>query len=392
MPTPEKHALLSASSAERWMNCTRAPRLEETLPEKTSEYAEEGRLAHAIAELKVRKKYVEPIGPRKFSNAMKKLKEHPLYNDEMQGYTDQYLEFIDEVVMRYEAKPYIALEQQLDFSTFVPEGFGTGDCLTIGGDTLEIIDFKYGKGVAVSADENPQMRLYAVGALLRYAPIYGDRIKRVRMSIVQPRLNSISTVELSRDDLMNWVTFDVKPKAQLAFKGEGEFAPGEWCRFCRAKSICRARTDVHTALEDFKGALPPLLTNDQVGEVLNRAQNLKKWVTDLEEYALSSILQGKDIAGWKAVEGRSNRQFYDTEVAFDALNKNGYDDALLYTRKPITLTEVEKLLGKKSFDTIMSEYVTKAPGKPTLAPISDKREPYNVTTAVKDFAEITPVQ
>lgn len=251
---PVKHALLSASSASRWLVCTAAPRFEEGLPESTSEYAEEGRLAHAIGELKVTKKCT-PMSTRTYNTRLNKLKKDPLYTPEMDKTTDLYLEHITEQVMAYDTAPTVAVEVQVDFSDYVPEGFGTCDCCIIGGDLLSIVDYKHGKGVPVSAVGNPQMRLYALGALHRYAPVFGDTIKRVRMTIDQPRLDSYTTDEITVEELRAWGE-SIKPIAQKAFSGLGEFVPGDHCRFCRGKAQCRARANINTALEDFKDCVP----------------------------------------------------------------------------------------------------------------------------------------
>ncbi|HEY8462441.1 MAG TPA: DUF2800 domain-containing protein, partial [Bacillota bacterium] len=283
-----KHALLNASGAHKWLNCTPSARLEETLPESQSVYADEGRLAHAIAELKLRKHFIEPMGPQKFKNALKKLQEDPLYQDEMLKHTDTYLDYVSKIVHSYPAPPYVTIEQRLDYSTFVPEGFGTGDCIIIGGSTLHVIDLKYGKGVPVSAECNPQMMLYGLGAYVKYLMLYP--IDQVRLTIVQPRLDSISEWEISIHELVQWGEKYVRPRAQRAYNGQGDFNPGEWCRFCRARATCRARANIHTALEDFGYKKPPLLSNAEVGEILVRAQELEKWVKDLEEYALSECL------------------------------------------------------------------------------------------------------
>ena len=250
---------------------------------------------------------------------------------------------------------------------------------------LYVIDLKYGKGVAVDAEANPQMMLYALGALKEYALLYA--IDTVRLCIVQPRLGEPSEWEIPAAALMEWGE-SIKPVAQMAFEGKGEFCAGEWCRFCRAKAQCRARSNNMTALEAFSGMKPPLISNDEVGSILRRAQTLKAWVSDLEEYALSALLQGETILGWKAVEGRSNRQFADTDTAFKLLTNAGYDEALLYERKPITLTAVEKLTGKPKFNELLSGQVIKPPGKPTLAPETDKREAVtNKTTAEEAFGK-----
>ncbi len=374
------HAKLSASKAERWLNCTPSACLEEQIPETTSDYAEEGRLAHSIGELKLRK-YFTPMGPKKYAGELKKLQSNPLYNPEMLEHTDAYLEFVQAKAHSFSSPPYLAIERRLDYSHVAPEGFGTGDCLIIGGSMLYVIDFKYGKGVPVEAEQNPQMMLYALGALKEYAMLYA--IDTVRLCIVQPRLGEPSEWEIRVADLLAWAE-SIKPRAQMAYEGKGEFCAGEWCRFCRAKARCRARTKTMTALEAFGGMKPPLISNDEVGDILRRAQMLKAWVTDIEEYALSALLQGETIPGWKAVEGRSNRQFVDTDEAFKVLIGAGFDEALLYERKPIALTAVEKLTGKTKFAEILAPYVIKPPGKPTLAPETDKREAVTLNPTAKE--------
>lgn len=390
---PVKHALLSASSASRWLVCTAAPRFEEGLPESTSEYAEEGRLAHAIGELKVTKKCT-PMSTRTYNTRLNKLKKDPLYTPEMDKTTDLYLEHITEQVMAYDTAPTVAVEVQVDFSDYVPEGFGTCDCCIIGGDLLSIVDYKHGKGVPVSAVGNPQMRLYALGALHRYAPVFGDTIKRVRMTIDQPRLDSYTTDEITVEELRAWGE-SIKPIAQKAFSGLGEFVPGDHCRFCRGKAQCRARANINTALEDFKNCVPAgkqprgegkVLTDAEIGDLLERGKLLVQWYKDLEEYATEALLAGKEIPGWKLVAGRSNRTFTDQDAAIQAVIAAGYDEALVYDRKPKTLTELEKLMGKAEFAEKIGSFVTKPLGKPTLAPASDKREAYSPAAA--DFAGV----
>ncbi len=376
------HALLSASAAHKWLHCTPSARLEETLPERESTYADEGRLAHSIAELKLRKAFTEPMGPKTFANRLKKLQENPLYQDEMLHHTDAYLDYVSQVVHSYGSVPYVAIEKRLDYSAYAPGGFGTGDCIIIGGATLHVIDLKYGKGVPVSAVGNPQMLLYALGALSAYSLLYG--ITMVKLVIMQPRLDTVSEYELSVDELLAWGE-SIKPLAQQAFEGKGEFVPGEHCRFCRAKALCRARSEAHTALEDFKMMRSPLISNEEVGQILQRAQTLAAWVKDLEDYALSECLSGSEIPGWKAVEGRKVRQFTEVDAAFAVLTGAGYDSAVLYERKPITLTAVEKLLGKTKFGELLSAHVTTPPGKPALAPATDKREPITRVSAQDDF-------
>ncbi len=369
----KKHALLSASGAARWLACTPSARLEEQFPDSTSVYAAEGSLAHDIAELKLRKHFIEPMGPKKFNTRLNKLKKHDLYQDEMLKHTDAYLDYVQGIVHGFDAPPYIAVEKRVDYSDYVPEGFGTADCIIIGGDTMYVIDFKYGKGVPVYADNNSQMMLYALGAYSAYSFLYP--IEKVIMAIVQPRLDSISEWEISTDVLIYWATNTVMGAAEKAFKGEGDFVPGEHCRFCRAKSLCRARSEFNTAIEDKYPDKPPLLSNDEVGQLLLKAQDLAKWIKDLEDYALGECLAGNEIPGWKAVEGRSVRKFIDHDAAFKALMDSGIEEAMLYERKPLTLAATEKLIGKKKFVELVGSYVEKPPGKPTLVVESDKREP-----------------
>lgn len=408
MPTPTEHALLSASSAHRWLACTAAPRFEEQFPNGTSDYAEEGSLAHSICELYARKHFTVMTN-RKFNSELKKLQAKPHYSDEMLKTAEKYVDYLREKAMSYPTTPYVTFEVKVDFSEYVPEGFGTCDCVMIGGDTLHITDYKHGKGVEVSAEENPQMRLYALGALKMFAPVFGDSIKKVSMGICQPRITDDESEDgMTVEELREWGE-SIKPRAKEAYDGPGTFCPGEHCRFCKGKAQCRARADQNTAFEDFKDCaiagkaapelqalspetravigLPPMLSDAEIGELLVRAEGLVQWYKDLCEYATQNILNGKEIPGWKVVAGKSNRAFKDVETAFSKVIEAGYDEALLYERKPITLTGVESLLGKAKFETLLKDCVHKPLGKPTLVPLSDKREPYS--TAAADFAGVT---
>lgn len=394
MPTPEEHALLSASSASRWLTCTAAPRYEQWFPESTSEYAEEGRLAHSICELKVLKKFTASVTQKAYTARLNKLKKEPMYNPEMDRTSDLYVEHLTERAMQFNAAPYVAAEVRVDYSDYAPEGFGTCDCVMIGGDCIIITDYKHGKGVPVSAENNPQMKLYALGALKKYRAIYGDTIKRVIMVIEQLRLSEDASLwETTTEELTAWGE-SIKPIAEKAFRGLGEFVPGEHCRFCRGKAQCRARADINTALEEFKDCVPQekaepwenILTDTEIGDLLTRGAELVKWYKDIEEYALSALLNGKEIPGWKAVAGRSDRTFTDQDAAVAAVIAAGYDESLVYERKAKTLTELEKLMGKTEFAEKIGQYVIKPMGKPTLAPMSDKREAYNPAAA--DFAGI----
>ncbi len=394
MPTPEQHALLSASAASRWLVCTAAPRFEEQFPESTSEYAEEGRLAHSFCELKLLKKFTASITPKTFTTRINKLKKDAMFNPEMEKTSDLYIEHLTERAMQFDSAPYVTAEVRVDYSEYAPEGFGTCDCVMIGGDTIIITDYKHGKGVAVSAEDNPQMKLYALGALKKYKAIYGDTIKRVVLVIEQLRLSEEPSMwETTVDELTAWGE-SIKPIAEKAFRGLGEFVPGEHCRFCRGKAQCKVRASVHTALEEFKDCVPEekaqpgdnILSDAEIGDLLTRGAELVSWYKDLEEYALNATLNGKEIPGWKAVAGRANRTFTDQDAALNAIIAAGYDESLVYERKPLTLTALEKLMGKNDFAEKVGQFVTKPLGKPTLVPMSDKREPYNAAAA--DFAEV----
>lgn len=379
----EAHALLGASSASRWLNCPPSARLTENLPEKTSDYAEEGRLAHSIGELKLRKQFTEPMGTRAFNAQMKKLRSAEHYSAEMQGYTDAYVEYARECAMRYGSAPFVAVERRLDYSRYVNGGFGTGDCVMVGGGQLHIIDLKYGKGVLVSAQNNPQIMLYALGAIEEYAMFYD--IDSVVMHIFQPRVGNTSEFEMTAAELREWGE-SIKSTAQMAFDGGGEYSAGEWCRFCKAKATCRARGDKNLASDDFKLALPPFISNDEVGAALTRAAGIIAWYKDLEEYAQKTLLGGGDIAGYKLVEGRRIRKFVDIGAALSAIEASGVSRELLYETLPRSLTNIEKDIGKKAFAEAAQEYIVLTAGKPTLVPESDKREKYN--SAENDFKNI----
>ena len=379
------HAVLSASGASRWLACTPSARLEEQFPDSTSEYAKEGTLAHEVCELKVRKNLIELMSTRTYNTKLKKLKENELWQDEMDKFTDAYLEYIQELVHSYSCSPAVMVEKKVDFSQYVPEGFGTADCIVIAEGTMHIIDFKYGKGVAVSAENNSQMKLYALGAYLEYSMLYP--IEKIRMAIIQPRLeNEASESEIFVAELMDWAENVVKPLAEKAYKGEGTYIAGNHCRFCRAKATCRERARMNLEASKFEMKAGALLSDTEVGEALKMAQDLAKWAEDLKEYALTESLKGKIIPGWKAVEGRSVRAFKDTDLAIKTIVDSGIDEALLYERKQLTLAQIEKLLGAKQFKELVGELVEKAPGKPTLVLETDKREKIvNRITAEEDF-------
>lgn len=372
---PSDHALLSASGAHRWLNCTPSARLESGEPESTSAAAEQGTAAHALAEHKLRR-------------ALKQRSKRPVsawIDDEMETLTDDYVAYVQEhisIAQETCGDPQVLIEQRLDFRHIVPGGFGTGDCVIIAEPTLQIIDLKYGQGVLVEAANNPQLMLYALGALHAFASLYD--IERVAVTIYQPRRANVDTWETSVAELQHWAEIEVKPKAELASTGEGEFCPGSWCQFCKIAPTCRARTEANLQLAKLEFAPPAELSDVEIADVLTRILQLKTWASDVEAYALSkAVNQGVVFEGFKLVAGRSIRKYTsETDVA-KAAEAAGYRD--IWDRKLITLTAMEKLMGKSAFNEILGDLVTKPAGKPTLVPASDKRPALDLVSAATDF-------
>ena len=373
-----KHAILSASGAHRWMNCTPSARLELEFDDNSGEAAAEGTAAHALSEHKLRKalkmRSKKPVSPYD--------------SDEMDNYTDGYVEYVLEVIEQAKqtcSDPLILIEQRLDFSKYVPDGFGTGDCVIIADGTLHIIDFKYGQGVLVSAEDNPQMKLYALGALGLFDGIYD--IEMVSMTIYQPRRENISTSTVSKESLYRWAEEVLKPKAELAFAGDGNYCPGEGCQFCRAAVKCRARAEAKMKLATFEFALPPLLSDEEIAGILSSIGDLTSWANEIIAYATdAAVNHGKKWPGFKVVEGRSNRKYKDEEAVAEAAKNAGYRD--IYKQSLITITEMEKLMGKTKFNEVLGGLIMKPPGKPTLVPVSDKRPEMNTSSAKNDFMEV----
>lgn len=382
------HALLSASASSRWLTCTPSAKLEDQIEDSKSFFSEEGELAHEIAELKARKHFIEPIGKGEYTKRLNKLKKkeyngETLYQKEMLKHTETYVDYLKDITNRLKTQPYVAIEKRVDYGTYAPEGFGTADSVIIGGDTLYVNDFKYGKGVPVSAEDNSQMKLYALGAYEDYEILFP--IQKIKMAIIQPRLDNISEYEVSLDELLKWGE-SIKPIAEQAFKGEGEFVPGDQCKFCKIKATCRARAEQFSALDDSKELKPPLISNDEVGDFLEKGKNIESWLKALKEYALTESLKGNEIKGWKAVEGRGSRQYADQDKAFEHLKENGVDEAILFERVPLTVPKLEKELGKKDYHALLEEpkHVEKKSGKPTLATASDKRKAVTNEVSAKD--------
>ena len=371
------HALLSPSSAHRWLQCTPSAVLEESFANQSSSAAEEGTAAHALCEYKIKK----AIGER----CTKPVSEAD--TAEMQECSDAYAEFVLE---RYEqAKvrcrdPLLLIEQKVDFSAYVKDGFGTADCIIVSDNTLQIIDFKYGQGVLVDAYENPQMKCYALGALEMYNALYD--IKEVVMTIFQPRRDNVSGYTLSVAELLTWAERVLKPKAEQAIRGKGEFAAGDWCRFCRAKAVCRKRAEENMRLAELEFKPPSLLTDREIEDVLKTLPMLTKWAEDVFSYAAeAAIHHGKEWRGFKVVEGRSIRKYKDETAVIAQAQSHGYTD--IFQTRLISMTAMQKLMGKKKFEEILGGLISKSPGKLTLVPETDKRIQVNRLSVNNEFKQ-----
>lgn len=372
---PKGHAILSASSSDRWLHCPPSARLCETYEDKGSDYAAEGTDAHELCEYKLKK----ALG----MDASDPTENLTWYNEEMEDCANGYAAYILEMVEAAKescADPKVLIEQRVDFSRWVEQGFGTADCIIIADGTLRICDYKHGLGVLVDATDNPQMKCYALGALELFDDIYD--IDNVSMTIYQPRRQNISTFEISKDALYKWADEVLKPTADLAFAGDGNFLCGEWCGFCKAKHECRARAESNLTLAQYDFKFPPLLEDSEIEYILSRADELVAWASDIKEYALQQAISGKEWAGWKLVEGRSNRKYSNEEAVIQVVTDAGFDP---YEKKLLGITAMQKRLGKSRFDELLTAYIEKPQGKPTLVPESDKRPAMN--NAKTDFME-----
>ena len=371
------HALLSASSSHRWMNCPPSARLCEQYEDTTSTYAEEGREAHLLGEYKIKQAMGIPS-----ESPTRNLQ---CYNEEMDACTNDYAIYICELL----AKAYQActdtvwyLEQRIDFSTYVPEGFGTGDVIIVSDGTLHVIDYKHGAGVLVEAEGNPQLMLYGLGALHMFDGLYN--IEKINMTIFQPRRDNISTYELSAGQLYTWAEEILKPAAEVAYAGGGNYKAGGWCQFCKAKARCRARAEANLELAAYDFMEPALLDNDEIASILAKVDGFVSWAGDIKEYALSEALKGTTFEGWKVVAGRSNRKYTDDSAVAEKVTATGIDP---YEHKLLGITAMEKQLGKKRFEELLGGLIHKPAGKPVLVPITDKREQLYITSTADDFAD-----
>jgi len=367
------HALLSASSSARWLNCPPSARLSEEIEDVTSDFAAEGTDAHALCEYKLRKALGISLD--------EKLPNLTWYSQEMEDTATDYVVYILEVLSEVKKtckNPMVLIEQRLDFSRYVEEGFGTGDCVIVADDILHVIDYKHGKGVEVNAENNSQMMLYALGALELFGFLFD--INKVSMTIYQPRIGNISTYEMAAESLLEWAQNTLAPIAKLAYAGKGEFKCGSHCRWCKVKAQCRERAETNMKLASLDFAKAPVLQDDEVEEILAKVDDLVSWANDIKEYALDAALKGKRWNDWKVVEGRSNRKYADDSKVVEVVTSAGLDP---FEKKLLSITELQKSIGKTHFDELVAPHVMKPPGKPTLVPRSDKREELN--SAAADF-------
>ncbi|GLG01707.1 hypothetical protein Alches_17470 [Alicyclobacillus hesperidum subsp. aegles] len=382
------HALLSASKAAQWINCPPSARLQEGVPDRRSPDAERGTCAHELAEVKLRQRLTVCDAQMRdeLDARLKTIQANEFYDKEMEETIQTYVTFVEEEFLRAKSRSVDAvllLEEQLDFSEWVPEGYGTGDVIIIADGTLTVIDLKYGVGVPVSAVGNPQIRLYGLGAWAAYNWLYD--IQEVRLVIAQVRLDRITEDTVSVQELLEWADNVVKPAAALAFAGEGNFKPGEHCRWCKVKATCRARAEENMKTLTYEFRDPALLSDEEIGSILFVAQQLKEWAKDVEEYAFEQAKQGHRIPQWKLVEGRSNRKITDATEATRRLVDAGYDPDTIAPRSLLGVGKLEKLLGKGRLQDLLHDIVDKPPGAPTLVPETDPRPELN--SIADDFAD-----
>lgn len=371
-----KHAVLSASSSHRWLACPPSALLCAKEKDKPSDFALQGTDAHTLCEHKLKialgQQSKDPVENLTF------------YDEEMAECTDMYAQYVMERLLAAKESckdPIVLIEQRLDFSQWVPDGFGTGDCVLVSDDTLTVIDFKYGVGVLVEAENNPQMMCYALGALSIFDGIYD--IKDITMTIFQPRREHISTFTISKEELLSWAENTLAPTAKLAANGEGEYQAGSHCQFCKVKATCRKRAEYNLMLARYDFEMPANLEDEEIEVILSKADELVSWVNDIKEYALKQAISGKEWIDWKLVEGRSVRKYINEKAVAEAVENAGFDP---YEKKVIGITAMTKMLGKSKFEELLSGFIEKPQGKPTLVPMSDKR-PAMKNTAKDDFKE-----
>ena len=371
---PEQHAVLSASSSKMWMSCPPSAQLNAAANDTPSEYAKQGTAAHLWAETKVKRilgqNLKDPTDGAEY------------YDAEMAECTDSYAQYVSEQIEKAKQRctdPIVLVEQRVDFSKWVPGGFGTADAIIVSDDVLSIIDLKYGVGIPVDAENNSQMMCYALGALELFDGIYD--IGKISMTIFQPRRENISVYEISKAELLDWADTKLAPAAELASKGEGEFHAGEHCRFCKVKATCRKRAEYNLELAQYDFKMPDVLEDAEIEMILSKVDDLISWASDIKEYALLQAVNGKQWNDWKVVEGRSNRKYTDEVLVANTVKNAGFDP---YEHKILGITAMTKLLGKNKFEDLLGGFIEKPKGKPTLVPMSDKRPALSKAADVAD--------
>ena len=388
---PGVHAKLSPSGASRWLACTPSAKLEEQFPDRSSAAADEGTHAHAVSEVLILEK-LGRLTAEEVKTQLAKLSESEYHSDELLDLCEEYSVFVMEKFAEAQAitpDAVIFTETKIDLSMYIPEGFGTGDVFIVSDRVLKFIDLKYGKGVPVSAVSNSQMMTYAAGAMHRFGMLYD--IDRVEMTIYQPRIGNISTWSCTVEELDAWVAHVLVPGALQAFEGLGEYVPGDHCRFCKARGACKALADYQLEIAKHEFAEPALMTDEQIADVLDRAKSFTAWVSSVQAYALhEALVNDKQWPGYKVVEGRANRKYSDEAAVIAKLIEAGWsEDLILKPRAVLGITALEKAITKKLFQQHVSPLVFKPDGKPTLVPVSDKREPMDkLKLASADFAEL----
>ena len=370
-----KHAFLSASASHRWLECPPSAKLCSEQEDRASPYAQQGTDCHELCAY-----LVEKSMGRDVQDPTENL---DYYDQEMQDCAESYRDYVNEQIeaaKQHCPDPQVLIEQRLDFSRWVDNGFGTGDCVIVADEVLQIIDYKHGLGVLVSAEKNPQMMCYALGALELFDGLYD--IREISMTIFQPRRDNVSTYTMTKEELLTWADEVLKPTAELAYEGKGEFKAGEHCQFCKVKATCRKRAEYNLELARYDFEMPATLEETEIAAILPRVDDLVSWATDLKEYALQQALSGTHYEGFKVVEGRANRKYSNEAEVAKAAENAGYDP---YEKKLLGITAMTALMGKKKFEEVLGSYITKPQGKPALVPESDNRPAIN--TAYEDFSE-----
>lgn len=379
-----KHAYLSASSANQWLNCPPSIKASEGIGDKTTTFSEEGTFAHELSELYFVRLY-DGMTEDKFQQELERYKQNEYYSEELREYVEQYVDIVEEKVneARAQDEPILFFEHRLDLTRYVPESFGTGDVIIYYNGTVEIVDLKFGKGVEVSALNNPQLRLYGLGAYELLKDF--EDVHTIKTTIIQPRLHNVSSESMTTDDLVSWGLNVVRPQALKAIEGKGEFKPGNHCRFCKIRHSCRARAEANlNASKEL--STPTTLTDDELAELLHKLPDIKRWASDVEDYCREQALENsRNFDGWKVVEGRASRKYVDNEQVFERL-KEHYDPDEVSETKVLSISKLEKQIGKKKVAELLSDLVEKPQGKPTLVTEDDKRQPIT-DSAESDFTE-----